>query len=151
MIVVRREFTGMCGGTECLIWLPDELPDDFPKRLLNELVALAEPVGLGAIEAYGRRGESLEGLLDTAVRAAGMDQRGQRRWDSRYWFDYVAGSRIKVSFYEDGIPVFEDDPEGPDALCLLYKGKPAVTSLEFEAMYGEGALEGAVRLALTAG
>lgn len=134
---------------ECLIWLDEALSPSFPHDLLNELLALSKPVGLGAIEADGHRNASLTAILGEAVRHAGHDHRGRRNWDLAYNFDYVAGYRIKVFYYEEGMPVFEDD-DTEDPLYLRYRGIPVVISREFDEMYGAGALEGAVQLALSA-
>ncbi len=147
MKVIRREYSGMSGGTECLIWLLTRPDEDFPNRLLNELLAISSPVGLGHVEAAGRRREALNAIIIQGVAVAGLNSHGERRSDGGYHFDYVNGHRIKVFYYPNGIPVYDDDPDA-DMLHRLHKNEPCIASLEFEKSYGEGSLENAVRLAL---
>ncbi|TYR36423.1 hypothetical protein FY036_00960 [Mesorhizobium microcysteis] len=129
------------------IWINERVPPEFERRLLNELLALSEPVGLGAIEAHGRKGEALNAILDEGLREAAHDHRGRRRQDDAFHFDYVCGYRIKVDYLPFGISIYEDSPE----LHLRYPGMPVVVSSMFDREYGKGALEGAVRLALSQG
>ncbi|MCJ8506615.1 hypothetical protein MUU53_01675 [Rhizobium lemnae] len=147
MQVVRREHSGMAGGTECLIWLTPRPDEDFPNRLLNELLAISSPVGLGNIEAASRRRDALNAIIIQGVGIASLNNHGERRSDESYYFDYVNGHRIKVFYYPNGIPVTGDETD-EDMLYLLHKGQACIVSLEFEKSYGEGALENAVRLAL---
>ncbi|MFU0505268.1 hypothetical protein [Pseudaminobacter sp. NGMCC 1.201702] len=131
--------------TVTYIWIDEVLPADFERRLLNELLALSEPVGLGAIEALARKGDAFSAILDEGLHQASHDHRGRRRHDDAFHFDYVCGYRIKVDYLPFGISIYEDSPE----LHLRYPGMPVVVSSVFDREYGEGALEGAVRLALS--
>jgi hypothetical protein len=146
MIVVRRPYPNSPMSTESIIWLDNALPSDFAKRLLNELLGIASPIGLGAIEASARKHEPLDTLIEGAVFQAGSDSRGQRNWDHSYNFDYVAGYRIKVVYYEKGFPDY-GEVDGSDAMYSKHPGTPMITSIAFDNMYGEGALENAVTLA----
>jgi hypothetical protein len=127
------------------IWIDEALPADFERRLLNELLALSEPVGLGVVEAHARNGEAFEGILDEGLRTAAHDHRGRRHHDDAFHFDYVSGYRIKVDYLPFGISIYEDSPE----LHLRHPGMPVVISSAFDRQYGDGSLEGAVRLALS--
>ncbi|MDH6233782.1 hypothetical protein M2281_004395 [Mesorhizobium soli] len=127
------------------IWINERLPPVFERRLLNELLALSEPVGLGVIEAHVRKGNTINSILDEGLRQAAHDHRGRRRIDDAFRFDYVCGYRIKVDYLPFGISIYEDSPE----LHLRYPGMPVVVSSVFDLEYGKGALEGAVRLALS--
>lgn len=129
------------------IWIDDGLPPEFERRLLNELLALSEPVGLGAIEAHVRKDDAINAILDEGLRQAAHDHRGRRRIDDAFHFDYVCGYRVKVDYLPFGISIYEDSPE----LHLRHPGMPVVVSAVFDRDYGKGALEGAVRLALAQG
>lgn len=146
MIVVRRPYPNSPMSTESLIWLDEALPSDFTRRLLIELIAIASPVGLGAIEASARKHDPLDALIDGAIHQAGTDSRGERNWDHSYNFDYVAGHRVKVMFYEKGFPEYGEDDDS-DPTYRDHPETPMITSIAFDDMYGPGALENAVSLA----
>lgn len=143
-MIVDQEQEG--DRTVTYIWIDEVLPANFERWLLNELLALSEPVGLGAIEAYARKGDDVfNAVLDEGLREAAHNHRGRRHLDDAFHFDYVCGYRIKVDYLPMGISIYEDSPE----LHLRYPGMPVVISSAFDRQYGEGALECAVRLALS--
>lgn len=127
------------------IWIDEKMPANFERRLLNELLALSEPAGLGAVEAHARKSHAFNTILDEGLYGATHDHRGKRHRDDAFHFDYVSGYRIKVDYLPFGISIYEDSPE----LHLRHPGMPVVISSAFDRQYGDGALEGAVRLALS--
>lgn len=132
-------------GKVTYVWIDEVLPPDFERRLLTELLALSEPVGFGAVEALGRKSETMDAILDEGLQKAAFNHRGHRNIDEAYRFDYVSGYRIKVEYLPLGLSIFEDSPE----IHLRNPGMPLVVSSEFDEMYGDGALAGAIKLALT--
>lgn len=65
------------------IWIDGALPPDFERRLLGELLALSEPVGLGAVVANIRKRENMDAILDEGMRLASHDHRGRRHRERR--------------------------------------------------------------------
>lgn len=140
----RETSASIGGGTDCWVFVEPPLAPDFARSLVAELYALARPVGLGEVEASTRKKAPTERTLEASMRESGLNTRGNRRRRGEHWFDYVGGYRIKVSFLPLGLELV---PEFPAA--WYHPGWPVVSSVEFEEMYGDGALESAVRLALT--
>lgn len=147
MIVERAPYREDGDQIWCRIWLDEPVPGDFLERLLGELLAFASPVGLGKIEAHARRHDDQAVVLAENIHTAAHTSSGHRRLRNHFWFDYVAGNRVKVSFLPEGVlGEGDEDPEETSPHPLL----PMVSSTEFEEMYGHGSLEGAVRMALMA-
>lgn len=105
MIVVRRPFTGMCGGTICELWLTTPPDEEFAERLLCELLALSAPVGLGAVTASAMRAVDLSSNARMLLDEVKLQTRERRYRDDHYGFDYVAGYRLKVDCFPAGVPV----------------------------------------------
>lgn len=155
MIVDRITFgEPEAGEIWCRIWLDEPVPDDFAERLLVELLAFGEPVGLGVVEAFARRKENLSDIITEAVHKAAHTPHGRRNLYDAFYFDYVAGNRIKVYYLPHGRPIEEDDEEEEayksdiDPVMRENAHRPMIDSVEFEDMYGFGSLEGAVKMAL---
>ena len=124
------------------IRLEEHVGSDFAERLLAELLAFARPHGRGAIAAEQTRDLSVDEMVAEGIRAASLDMNGMRHGNGLLCFDYVAGHRVKVLFHPAGLKDLQGRPVEGD------KGFPVVVSREFDLMYGPGALENAVRLAL---
>ncbi len=145
-MIEYREIGEASGLDVLYIWIDEPLPADFERKLLSELLALAEPVGFSEFEAAVRKSENAQSILDKGVRDATFDYRGKRRFDDMLLFDYVSGYRLKVEYFPFGLSIIEDTP----AFQKQNPGMPLVVSSEFNKMYGEGALQGAIKLALAA-
>jgi len=138
MIVTREDWGIM------RIFLDERIPPDFPARLLREMIQIARPFGAGRLAAADAeaRQMDIEDLVAAGIRSASVDFGGRPHSNDAIHFDYVAGHRIKVSYFPRGIL---DDAGRP---MELDRGLPVVKSRDFDQMYGEGALEGVIKLAL---
>lgn len=135
----REPSTSIGGGIDCYVFIEPPTNPEFERRLLMELLAIARPVGLGAIEAMGRRLEEIDDTLREGLIKS-------RRRDGCFNFDYVNGYRIKVRYYPTGLSVWPDtDLTDPG---YRHPGWPLLASTEFEEMYGEGSLAQVAALAL---
>ncbi len=145
VIVMHETYEAVYGPrTICAIFLRPPLPEDFAHRLLNELLAVARPVGLGKEVARGMRQVSIDEVVAAGVEEARSDpnRADRQRPDGLYLFDYVAGYRIKVQLYPNGLEPTEGTP-----LSLVRPGWTMVSSFDFDGMYGAGTLERLVRIA----
>jgi hypothetical protein len=124
------------------IYLDEPLPEDFAKRLLLEMIQIAGPYGRGHIEAEATSRKDLDEIATSGVEKSRRDMNGRLYAQEVIHFDYVAGHRIKVSFYPKGLL---DDGGRPTAND---RGLPTIVSRDFDIMYGNGALENVTRVAL---
>jgi hypothetical protein len=126
-----------------LVFITEPVGEDFPVRLLNELFALARPMGIGQLAAFDHRKDDLETTLVYEVRKASFGLDGRTLPFGMIAFDYVHGHRIAVKMYPQGFPYGAGREVAHD-----HPGLPVVIAPDFDRMYGEGALVNAVRLAL---
>ena len=136
MIVTNDEWQTM------RIYLDDPLPEDFVSRLLLEMMQIARPYGRGELEASAYERTDLSVVVAEGVRKSRLDLAGRPHANGAVHYDYVAGHRIKVSFYPRGLLDECGRPVPTD------RGLPVLISRDFDRMYGEGALEGVTKLAL---
>ena len=126
------------------IHLDEPLPQDFAARLLREMIQIARPYGASrrVAEAVEDNQTDMDDIVAAGLRSASVDYGGHPHANGDIHFDYVAGLRIKVSIMPNGSRDLSGNPTEHDM------GYPIVKSRDFDQMYGEGALEGVVRLAL---
>jgi hypothetical protein len=124
------------------VFLDEALPDDFAERLLLEMMQIAKPYGRGALEADATSRTDIGDIVAKGVRKSRVDLNGLPHDHGAIHFDYVAGHRLKVSFYPRGLLDERGRPVPAD------RGLPVVVSKDFDMMYGAGALENVIRVAL---
>lgn len=124
------------------VFLDEPLPADFGERLLLEMMQIARPYGRGALEAEATIRKDLGEIVASGMKKSRVDFNGMPHDHCAIHFDYVAGHRLKVSFYPRGLL---DECGRP---VPLDRGLPVVISRDFDIMYGGGALEGVIRVAL---
>lgn len=126
------------------VWIDETLPPDFERRLLIELLALADPRRFGSRDASGRRDGSAYAVMEKELQRAAYNHGGELSFDKGYRFDYVDGYRIKVEYLPFGRTILE----GSCHIRRRNPGMPRVSSADFDGMYGDGALAGVVERAL---
>lgn len=136
MIVTSDEFQMV------RVYLDETLPPDFPARLLLEMMQISRPYGRGELEAEAKSRVDLGDIVAEGVRKSRVDLNGLPHDNGAIHFDYVAGHRLKVSFYPRGLLDDCGNPVPAD------RGMPVIVSRDFDAMYGKDALENVVRVAL---
>lgn len=139
-MIIEHHHNEYCDEDVVYIWIDEALPPDFERRLLMELLALADPHRFGSRDASGRRDESAYAIIDAGLRKAAQ-------WHSfhrGYWFDYVDGHRLKVEYLPYGYVISEDSSD----IRRRNPGMPLVVSAQFHEMYGDDALAGVVERAL---
>ncbi|MNU47210.1 hypothetical protein D3C71_360930 [compost metagenome] len=124
------------------VFLDEPLPADFGERLLLEMMQIAKPYGRGALEAEATIRKDLGEIVASGMKKSRVDLNGLPHDHGAIHFDYVAGHRLKVSFYPRGLL---DECGRP---VPLDRGFPVVISRDFDMMYGDGALENVIRVAL---
>jgi hypothetical protein len=124
------------------VFLDESVPVDFPSKLLLEMMQIARPYGRGELEAQAKSRVDLGEIVAGGVRKSRLDLNGLPHDHDAIHFDYVAGHRLKVSFYPKGLLNDEGRPVPAD------RGMPVIVSREFDMMYGPDALENCIRIAL---
>jgi hypothetical protein len=124
------------------VFLDETLPADFAERLLLEMLQIARPYGRGAIEAEAVSRKDLGDIVASGVKKSRLDLGGHPHDHGVIHFDYVAGHRLKVSYYPKGLLDDKGMPMPAD------RGLPVIVSRDFDKMYGPGALENVTRVAL---
>jgi hypothetical protein len=124
------------------VFLDEPLPNDFASRLLLEMMQIAQPYGRGALEAEATGRTDLGEIVDKGLRKSMVDLNGLPHDHGAIHFDYVAGHRLKVSFYPKGLLDEQGRPVPAD------RGMPVIVSRDFDMMYGDGAMENVIRVAL---
>lgn len=126
------------------IHIDEPLPGDFAARLLKEMLQIARPYGAShrVANAVVANKIDIDDIVAIGLRASSVDFNKRPHPNDAIHFDYVGGLRIKVSFLPNGTRDHDGKLVGGDP------GLPVVRSRDFDDMYGDGALEAVVRLAL---
>ncbi|WP_234186699.1 hypothetical protein [Shinella sp. NM-101] len=143
-MIIEHHHNEYCDEDVVYIWIDEALPPDFERRLLMELLALADPHRFGSRDASGRRDESTYAVIEEELQRAAYNRGRVISFDEGYRFDYVAGYRIKVEYLPFGRTILE----GSCHIRRRNPGMPRVFSADFDGMYGDGALAGVIERAL---
>lgn len=140
-MIVQRGPRGGRDSDDLFVFIEEQLPPAFEMLLLNELLAVARSEGPGGALSSQQKSEALLSILEQALNEAQFDAEGRRYANGAYRFGMVDGHHIGVAYLPSGLP--SDSPVG-----VRRAGLPVVVSGDFDRIYGAGALEDAVRIAL---